>query len=367
MQLVQDYFCNMMIMLALLFIYYQHYKDENLVDTSSLKRKVTSGFFAGLAGSLLMIFGIEVGTNTIIDMRHVPFLLVTLYGGFLPGGVSLLVIQIVRFTFGVSVSSYASLVLIISLFIGYLLFRRWKVETKLKVFIMLIYSNIMFTLVTTIMIDIEPLFKINLLFWITSLVSGMMAIYTSEYLRRINHLFKQYQLSSTIDALTGLNNVRSFDEALNTAIQESNIKRKPLSFLIIDIDYFKHVNDTYGHTAGDAVLQQFGTTLRKSVRTEDIVSRNGGEEFTILLKNTLHQEELTIAEHVRSSIEEQPFKATHMETIHITASLGVATYPDTVTSSDELYSKADQALYTAKRKGRNRVCSTKELSELITK
>ncbi|MCA0988734.1 diguanylate cyclase [Guptibacillus algicola] len=366
MQLIQDYFSNMMMMLALLFIYYQHYKDENLVDTSSIKRKLTSGFFAGLAGSLLMFFGIEIGTSTIIDMRHVPFLLVTLYGGFLPGAVALIVIQLVRFAIGVSISSFASLVLLITLFIGYLLFRRWQVGTMLKVFLMLIYSNITFTVVITLMLDIESFYKINLLFWITSLASGMMAIYTSEYLRRINHLFKQYQLSSTIDPLTGLNNVRSFDEAMNIAIRESNIKRKPLSLLIIDIDYFKQVNDTYGHTAGDAVLQQFGTALRKSVGPEDIVSRNGGEEFTILLKNTSHDEALTTAEYVRSFIEEQLFKASHMETLHITASLGVATYPETVFSSDELYSKADQALYTAKRKGRNRVCSTNELSELVT-
>ncbi|WP_270180674.1 diguanylate cyclase [Alkalihalobacillus sp. CinArs1] len=366
MQLVQDYFGNMMIMLALLFIYYQHYKDENLTHTSSTKRKVISGFFAGITGSILMVFGIEVGSNTIIDMRHVPFLLVTLYGGYLPGGVALIIIQLVRFSFGVTVSSYASLILFISLYIGYLLFRKWKIETRIKVFFMLLYSNVMFTIITSLLLKIDPLNKINLLFWITSFVCGMMAIYTSEYLRRINHLFKQYQLSSTIDPLTGLNNVRSFDEAMNSAIKESNTKRKPLSLLIIDIDYFKQVNDTYGHAAGDAVLQQFGVTLRQTVGTEDTVSRNGGEEFTILLKNTDHQDALRIAEHVRTSIEAQPFKATQMDTIYITASVGVATYPDTVSIGDQLYSKADQALYTAKRKGRNRVCSTTELDELVT-
>lgn len=353
-------------MLALLFIYYQQFKDHNLHDTSSIKRKMISGFFAGVTGSILMIFGIEIGASTIIDMRHIPFLLVTLYGGFLPGGIALVIIQGARFMLGISLSSVASLILLVVLYVGYLLLRKWELHIKVKVFYMLVYSNIIFTLITTFILGLSPLDRVNLLYWVVSLIAGMLAIYTTEHLRRINHLFKKYQLSSTIDPLTGLNNVRSFDEALNKTTQESNVKKSPFSLLVIDIDFFKQVNDTYGHAAGDAVLQQFGSTLRQTVGEEDIVSRNGGEEFTILLKNSSHQDALEIAEEVRSAIETHPFKATHMNTIHITASLGVSTYPETVSSSDELYSKADQALYRAKREGRNMVCSNTHQTETAT-
>lgn len=149
--------------------------------------------------------------------------------------------------------------------------------------------------------------------------------YTREHLRKMNQLFSQYKRSATIDPLTGLNNVRSFDEALNNAIHESKSNDQPLSLL--DIDFFKNVNDTYGHSAGDAVLQQFGLVLREASSQDDIVSRNGGEEFTLLLLNSPHGIELEIGERLRLIIENHTFKVNSEENIHITASIRFSYIP----------------------------------------
>ncbi len=132
MQLIQDFFVNMMIMLALLFIYFQLFREENLTVTSSTKRKVLSGLYAGMIGIFLMIFSIQVDASTIVDLRHIPLLLVTMYGGALPGFVALAVIQISRFIIGVNLSSFVSFGLLSTLYIGYLLLRRWKAEIVIK-------------------------------------------------------------------------------------------------------------------------------------------------------------------------------------------------------------------------------------------
>ncbi|WP_273836088.1 diguanylate cyclase [Guptibacillus sedimenti] len=363
MQLIHDFFVNMMIILALLFLYYQFFREENLTPTSSIKRKFLSGLYAGMIGILLMIYSIQVvDSTTIIDLRHIPLLLVTLYGGPLPGMIALIVIQITRFIIGINLSSFVSLGLLTSLYIGYLFFRKWKVSFIAIAFWMIIYSNIAFSIIIVyVLLDIKSLFsEINVLYWITSTVTGAMALYTTEHLRKTNHLFKEYKKSATIDPLTGLNNVRSFDEALNSAIQESTNAEKPLSLLVIDIDHFKHVNDTYGHAAGDTILAQFGKTLRIAARMNDIVSRNGGEEFTILLDNCSNREALAIGEQVRSTIEEISFSINKDISIHITASIGTSTFPETVPFPAQLYREADEALYQAKRSGRNRICSNEK-------
>ncbi|MDQ0484475.1 GGDEF domain-containing protein [Guptibacillus hwajinpoensis] len=363
MQLLQDFFINMMIVLALIFIYFQVFRDDDLKFPSSIKRKVFSGLYAGMISIFLMIFSIKVNDATIVDLRHIPLLVVTLYGGTLPGLIALVVIQTARFIIGVNVSSFFSFGLMTSLYLGYLVLRKWNAKILTKAFWMLIYSNVVFSiLIVYFLLKLSGLSnQINFLFWITSMITGLMAIYTTEHLRKMNQLFSQYKRSATIDPLTGLNNVRSFDEALNNAIHDSKSNDQPLSLLVIDIDFFKNVNDTYGHSAGDAVLQQFGLVLREAAGHEDIVSRNGGEEFTLLLLNSPHDTALEKGERLRSIIENHTFKVNPEENIHITASIGVATYPETIVSPDKFYSKADQALYTAKRKGRNQICSNNVL------
>jgi diguanylate cyclase len=156
--------------------------------------------------------------------------------------------------------------------------------------------------------------------------------------------------------LTGLNNVRKFDEVFNSLLNELNKSIQSFSLLYIDIDFFKKINDTYGHSEGDLVLKRLGTLLTVSTRNFDIVSRNGGEEFTILLPDTSVARAMDIAEHIRKTVENTEFPLSGGGVIKVTVSIGVASYKDTTDNPSMLIEDADKALYVAKKTGRNKVC-----------
>jgi two-component system cell cycle response regulator len=166
--------------------------------------------------------------------------------------------------------------------------------------------------------------------------------------------------SAVRDALTNTFNRGHFDERLQAEFAFAIRHGVPLSVLMLDIDYFKKVNDTYGHPAGDAVLAAAATAIAGAIRTEDELARYGGEELVIIARGIDHQHALFMGERIRATIE--ALTITHEQhVIHVTASLGVATMDETVrfAQPDELLSAADRAVYAAKNAGRNRVCSAR--------
>jgi diguanylate cyclase (GGDEF)-like protein len=154
------------------------------------------------------------------------------------------------------------------------------------------------------------------------------------------------------DALTGLPNKRSVDDALKRMVAGSARSAAPLSMIMLDLDRFKQINDTYGHGSGDDVLAAAGAALSTSIRASDFAGRYGGEEFVILLAATDNDGALASAEKIRAAI-----AAITVPTVGraITASLGLATFPHDATDATDLLRAADRALYSAKRNGRNRV------------
>jgi two-component system cell cycle response regulator len=156
------------------------------------------------------------------------------------------------------------------------------------------------------------------------------------------------------DGLTNLCNRQQLDTLLYEEIARAQRQARELSLLMIDIDYFKRVNDSYGHLAGDSVLRGVASILQKRLRPTDRLGRYGGEEFCALLPDTALQDAVTIAEELRSTIEGRLFAAEDRQ-VKITISIGVAGWRQGF-SRNELYGAADSMLYTAKRNGRNRVC-----------
>lgn len=134
---------------------------------------------------------------------------------------------------------------------------------------------------------------------------------------------KKYEEESSLDYLTGLNNVRHFDAIWNAHISNAREKNEKLSLLMIDIDYFKRINDTYGHSNGDVILKELGTILKKSTRAEDIVSRNGGEEFSVILPNSSHSQAAEIAERIRKEVETHTFSISHSKRFILPFRLGL--------------------------------------------
>jgi len=161
---------------------------------------------------------------------------------------------------------------------------------------------------------------------------------------------------STRDSLTGLLNYREFQRQLTEEAERSRRYGRPFSLLMLDIDHFKAINDTYGHLAGDKALRGLAALIRAEVRPTDIVARYGGEEFVLVLPETDGPGALTLAERLRARVAGHAISVTADQTASLTVSIGLASYPDKTDSVQKLVSAADRALYAAKSAGRNRVC-----------
>jgi two-component system, cell cycle response regulator len=158
-----------------------------------------------------------------------------------------------------------------------------------------------------------------------------------------------------VDALTGLNNRRFLENHLATMIENARARRAPLSLMILDIDHFKRVNDTYGHDCGDEVLKGFADRLRTIIRGGDLLCRLGGEEFVIVMPNVSLEAAGRIAERARIAIQEEPIAVDkNGAAIPVTVSIGLAERGPSG-DADSLYRRADRALYRSKTDGRNRV------------
>jgi diguanylate cyclase (GGDEF)-like protein len=160
------------------------------------------------------------------------------------------------------------------------------------------------------------------------------------------------ELRAATDSLTGLPNKRAVDDTLKRMLAHASRSITPLALLVIDLDHFKTINDQLGHPVGDQALADVGVALSAALRVSDFAGRNGGEEFAVLLPDTNLEGALKAAEKIRIAIADINIPAPD---ITLTASLGVAVYPDHATNAERLERLADAALYTAKRTGRNRV------------
>jgi two-component system cell cycle response regulator len=179
--------------------------------------------------------------------------------------------------------------------------------------------------------------------------------------RYTDHLRDNVQNSiemATTDALTGLHNRRYMESHLATLAEQASSRGKPLALMILDIDFFKAINDRHGHDAGDDVLREFAVRIRKSIRGIDLACRYGGEEFVIVMPETdLHVAGL-VAERVRRSIVGETFAiAKGTKRIEVTVSIGLSTLERKGEAVGDVLKRADTALYRAKHDGRNRVVS----------
>lgn len=168
---------------------------------------------------------------------------------------------------------------------------------------------------------------------------------------------RKLELLATTDSLTGLYNRRHFMELAQNYLQQSRRYDTPLSLVLFDVDHFKKVNDTYGHATGDAVLQKLAQTARECFRSADILGRIGGEEFVVCMPNTTPESALNSAERFREILTDEengPVFTADETPLRITVSLGVTTYRPPEDTFEAMFSRADEALYKAKRTGRNK-------------
>jgi len=159
------------------------------------------------------------------------------------------------------------------------------------------------------------------------------------------------------DGLTGLANARSFRLVLEREIERAIRTGEPYALLMLDMDHFKSINDTYGHQAGDVVLQTVARRLTENVRPMDTVARYGGEEFSVILPNSLSAYAMQVAERLRIKVAQETVPMLNGTSLRVTISVGVANaFPWSHLQADQLIAAADRNLYLAKAQGRNRVC-----------
>ncbi len=168
-------------------------------------------------------------------------------------------------------------------------------------------------------------------------------------------LYKKVQDMAITDSLTEVSTRRYFLERFREEIRRSMRRKSSMSFLMVDLDYFKEKNDKFGHLVGDVILKEIAKILKSNLREIDIIGRYGGEEFSVVLAGIGRVGAFQVAERLRSSIEHSVFKA-YDEKVSITISIGVSSFPEDGVDENALIESADKALYRAKEKGRNRVC-----------
>src|SRR4029079_11120707 len=177
-----------------------------------------------------------------------------------------------------------------------------------------------------------------------------------RYTARLRDNVQQSMEMAITDGLTGLYNRRYMESHLTTLVEQAAGRGKPLPRVFLDIDYFKAINDTYGHDAGDDVLREFAMRIKKSIRGIDLSCRYGGEEFVVVMPETDMAVAAMVAERLRRRIAAEPFGSQKgSRNLTVTISIGIAALSGKDDTAAGVLKRADQALYRAKRDGRNRV------------
>jgi diguanylate cyclase (GGDEF)-like protein len=193
----------------------------------------------------------------------------------------------------------------------------------------------------------------NTLYVFPVIAAGTALLFVLVILRLMGMVSEQRRLA-VVDLLTGLRNRRYFEAHYEIDCARAQRSGQPLSMVLFDVDFFKSVNDGYGHAAGDQVLRKIADRLRRGMRQGDVLARYGGEEFVVLLAAGVDEAQRT-ATRLSSAIKSEPFEVSADLQIPVTVSAGIVTYPDHVRTPADLAAAADRALYAAKSAGRDRL------------
>lgn len=352
-----SFFQNACILITFLTIIQHFARDKNIFENMSINKRIVVGIYSGILGVILMINTVPIVDGVIIDFRYVPILLSAIYCGYLPSIISSIIIGVFRFLFfGVSISSIIGLIGALMLGFGFGFVSSLKVSRRIKYFYgMLIVSVVSIVSLAIILEDLTLIFKSLIMIIGGYLIVTYFSIKYMDYIIEIIDIYQRLKKEATKDYLTGLNNLRQFNDSFKNVSNLTIRKGEELSILLIDVDFFKSINDTYGHDAGDIILKGIAKIFIDTCRDYDIISRMGGEEFSILLLNCSKFKAFKIAERIRKKAENTDFYISDNKAIKITISVGISSYPELTNKIDNLLKDADTALYEAKNSGRNKV------------
>ena len=343
------------------FLFFGNMIRSKYLNENSLNRESNSlilGTVLGLFGVVLMYFSFPISETIFADFRQLPILISVYLGGGTAGIVSTIIISVYRLFF-LSGVSFSSELAAINAFVTFgialmflrgrkLSFKRWGWSLGLT----MLSANLFFT----ITLEEDNKWISISSFSIVYVLGGVFTYFMLRYLKRSDDLLRLMSEAANRDFLTGLFNLRAFEAFMEQKLILSLHSKAPFTLLMVDIDHFKCVNDTYGHPTGDFVLTELAEVFRDSFRPNDHIARKGGEEFVVVVDRCNREQIVVIAERLRRNVEEHEFHLPNGTDLRLTISVGCATYPDV--KLDQLIERADQALYLAKESGRNRVCYT---------
>lgn len=343
--MLNSLFVNACLLIALISVSYHIYQfNKGFFHRHMLLTRVLAGLSGGLVGIVLMVNSHKVADGLIIDFRNFAIAISAVAGGPVSAIITGVIILIFRlFVNGIGPVTIVLLMSVVLQIVAYLIIRKKETRFFQQWIWMLAVNTTISTLSLYILLHRDPdLYLLYLNLAVGNAVLSVAIYYLMRYFRNFNTEINHLVAASTTDFLTGLNNVRGFDQAYNGAISWSSRKSEPLSFLMIDIDYFKKINDMYGHAAGDAILMQIAILLTKICRPFDIVSRNGGEEFSLILHDCAETQAQEVAERIRTAVEQHDFRIND-KSQHMTVSIGCASYPESTTIAEELVALSDKA------------------------
>ena len=317
------------------------------------------GLLSGCLGIFLITQGVVVEEVIKIDFRFLVLILLGFYRLLSPLFIAAIMIAAYRFSYGIDFQSIMAFICLVLIVIGILItYNIASLEKQLFRFSltlnMLACSIVGLSIYTSGAFS-ESAAHAALLIVMISFPVGMLITLLNVDLYLINHRVKEYKISAETDHLTGLANRRAWE------IQMKKVKERyeTCNVLILDIDYFKQINDQYGHSNGDEILKQFAQLLHRETRDHDIKARIGGEEFGILIPLLAQGEVMKVAERIRNSISKHEFKLLNQQVINISVSIGIANGKSEYLL--EMIHLADECLYQAKNSGRNRTHITESV------
>lgn len=327
--------------------------------SSYTTKSIVIGLATGLLGVVLMFKGIQVNESLRMDLRHLPLVLLAFYGIRFPLVIATAIIASSRFLFGVTPQAFVAFVAILGISSGMLYIHRKLLNRPFLQNVSLnVWALLMITCAVLINLGFsDTALRLLLSTWTIGLAVGVLSSMLTLDFQTLNQQVQLYKKSAELDHLTGLYNRRVWDARTAGLEQEGRI----YNVLALDIDHFKHVNDTYGHGNGDLVLQQFANILKEETRPHDITARIGGEEFMILVYDLSPQKVVKVANRIRERIATERFQLDGFPAIEVTTSIGIAHGKHV--HIQRMSTLADDALYTAKQQGRNRTILFDQLDQ----
>ncbi len=352
-QIVRDLFINACILIAAVSLSNTFLK-RFLCPSQKIGESLLNGSLAGALGCILMIFSVDITPTQIIDFRLIPIIIMALYYSPLSAMTAAVIISFFRIAnFGLNIASISAVIVAMIIGAGCIPISRLPIKMSYKWIYSVLFLFVIVAAVSAVLLD-PAVFWIVMTIYFIGIVSISFGLYhLLRVLLAANIEHERIAEEAKTDYLTGISNLRDMQEAFHNSLKAAEERKEPLSVMYVDIDDFKQINDTYGHLEGDKVLKNVARTLLSVCKSTDIVSRRGGDEFTVLLIDCNLEKAKKAAERLRRSVEQHEYLSGSGIKHKITVSIGLSSYPETTADGTLLIEQADRALYQAKSAGKN--------------